>query len=62
VNTPPRNVEGLGEERLFRRRKSETVPDLSSKESRDNEKRERNLDLVLTHLTVLFTDAEKLAS
>ncbi|MDH2902385.1 MAG: DUF86 domain-containing protein [Actinomycetota bacterium] len=62
MNTPPKNVEGPGEERFVRRRKPETVPDLSSKESRNNEKRERSLTFVLAQMTVLFNDAEKLAS
>ncbi len=62
MNTPPKNVEGPGEERFVRRRKPETVPDLSSKESRNNEKRERSLTFVLAQMTVLFNDAERLAS
>ena len=36
--------------------------DLSSKENRAKEKRERNLDIVLAQMTVLFDDAEKIAS
>ena len=36
--------------------------DTSSKESRANEKRERNLDTVLAQMTALFDDAEKMSS
>lgn len=62
MSRTPKNVEGPGEEPFVRRRNPETVLDLSSKEQRDYEKRERNLDFVLSQLTVLFDDAEKLAS
>lgn len=60
MNTPAKNVEGPGEERVVRRGKPETVPDFSSKESRNNEKRERSLTFVLAQMTVLFNDAAKL--
>jgi uncharacterized protein with HEPN domain len=62
VNTPPKDGRGPGEGRFVRHRNPETVLDLSSKENRDNEKRERNLDLVLAQMNVLFNDAERLAS
>lgn len=62
MSTPPKDVDGPGAEPFVRRRNPETVFDLSSKEERDHEKRERNLEFVLSQLTVLFNDAEKLAS
>lgn len=62
MSTPPKDVDGPEGKRFVRRRNPETVFDLSSKEARDNKKRERNLEFVLSQLTVLFNDAEKLAS
>ena len=62
MSTPPKDVDGPGGKPFVRRRNSETVFNLSSKEERDNEKRERNLEFVLSQLTVLFNDAERLAS
>jgi uncharacterized protein with HEPN domain len=62
MSTPPRHGEGSGEGRFVRRRNPETEQDLTSKESRDIEKRERNLDIVLAQMTALFDDADKLAS
>ncbi len=62
MSTPPKDVDGPGGKPFVRQRNPETVFALSSKEERDNEKRERNLEFVLSQLTVLFNDAEKLAS
>ena len=62
MSTPSKDVDGPGGKPFVRRRNSETVFNLSSKEERDNEKRERNLEFVLSQLTVLFNDAERLAS
>jgi len=62
MSTPPKGVDGPEGKRFVRRRNPETAFDLSSKEARDNEKRQRNLKFVLSQLTVLFNDAEKLAS
>ena len=62
MSTPPEAVDGPGGKSFARQRNPETVFDLSSKEERDNEKRERNLEFVLSQLNVLFNDAGKLAS
>ena len=62
MSTPSKDVDGPGGKPFVRRRNSETVFSLSSKEERDKEKRERNLEFVLSQLTVLFNDAERLAS
>lgn len=58
----PRRGKGPDGGQFIRHKNPETVLDLSSKESRANEKRERNLDRVLAQMTVLFDDAEKISS
>ena len=62
MNTPPKGDNNPKTDQFVRRKNPETGLDLSSKESRDNEKRERNLNLVLAQTTIPFKDAEKLAS
>ena len=58
----PRRGKGPDGGQFIRRKNPETVLDLSSKDSRANVKRERNLDIVLAQLTVLFDDAAKMSS
>ena len=58
----PRRGRGPDAGQFIRHKNPESVLDLSSKESRANEKRERNLDVVLAQMTVLFDDAEKMSS
>ena len=62
LSTPSGNEENPEEGRFVRRRNPEVVLDFSSKESRSSDKRERNVDLVLARIRLLFEDAEKLAS
>ncbi|MDH2903453.1 MAG: DUF86 domain-containing protein [Actinomycetota bacterium] len=62
MNTPPKEDNNPKTAQFVRRKSSETALDLSSKASRDNEKRERNLNFVLAQITILFNDVEKLAS
>ena len=58
----PRRGKGPDGGQFIRHKNPESTINLSSKESRANEKRERNLDTVLAQMTVLFDDAEKMAS